>query len=86
MLTRETLASSARRQIAVSTTSSGQVMYTVPDGRTFSGILTGTSVSVNGSVLTDLPDSNAPLPVTFLSGTVLANQSTNGATLIGVEQ
>ena len=86
MLTRETLASSARRQIAVSTTTSGAVMYTVPAGRTFSGILTGTSVSVNGSTLTELPSSNVPLPVTFLSGTVLANQSTNGAMLIGVEQ
>lgn len=88
MLTPISQGAGAPKQIVVTSSTAGQVMYTVPAGKTFTGhfftTTTSPAISINGVALyftgTELK------PVTLLAGTVVACGANATIYLVGVEQ
>jgi hypothetical protein len=88
------------RQIAARSFTSGQVMYTVPAGKKFVGLLYAENIGYllsitptgNSAVSIAVPSMSnsylavSPMQVTFVAGTILTNVSTNSyINLVGVE-
>lgn len=85
---------SGGKQIAIYSSTSNQVMYTVPQGKVFVGFASAKNgnggIIINGAqVPMDVQSSGSssvPFPLTLIGGTVVRNQTSTGACLIGVEQ
>lgn len=84
----------SRRQITANSSTSNEVMYEVPAGKTFTGFIMG----YQASALAKINDKNLyvtaggtgfsaiPIPLTLLAGTVVKCGSTTQITLVGVEE
>lgn len=92
-ITQSTSATSVPKQIAVYSTTDGEVMYTVPSNRTFVGLLTSSTinakVTVNGELLSVTTAANGTIQnlpeLTFIAGTVITKSGSVTVTLVGVE-
>ena len=82
------------RQITAKTNTSALVIYTVPTGKKFQGVIYSDAVSqfigitpAGGSLLTFQinTSANAPFSQTLVAGTVVTTQNANTTFLIGVE-
>ena len=87
-----TATAQAPKQIQASQSSSSAVMYTVPSGREFTGIV-GTSsyqyfVTINGEGNQNWATSYSTFPVqmTFVAGTVIKGSPNAGSYIFGVER
>lgn len=93
MLTPHQTVAAEARQVAVYSATANEVMYTVPNGRSFRGFVSGRNgsgfVRINGAELyleVQSTGSNAvPFPLELVSGTVVQCGNTTGVSLVGVE-
>lgn len=83
--------------VAISTTSAAVVIYTVPTGRKFTGVLCsgnnsyGSSCNITNAQGNTVSSMNTPTmslnitPVTLVAGTTITNTGTYGTLVFGVE-
>lgn len=79
-----------KKQIAITKTATGAVMYTVPAGKEFKGYIVATSnsssVMINGIIFTPFPTSgyNA-IEQIFTEGTTIVCNTSNVVSILGIE-
>lgn len=79
------------RQIAIRADVNGAVMYTVPAGKKFQGLIYSNTNAQNvgitpvGGSLATLSYGTTPTPINLVAGTIVTSQTINSIYFIGVE-
>lgn len=88
----EESSASTEKSVTINATSGGNIMYTVPDGKKFTGIAIGSNssstISVNGSniylYINSTGANSTPVPINLREGDVVRHVS-QGVSIHGIE-